>query len=635
VRIAGLLGLFLGTISLAACFKPGPTQMGGAVTIGLSSSVGTIPLAPGGTTTITAAIYDPRNQGVQWTMSPVNFGSLSPQTSTNQTSGYQTIESVTYTAPANVSANTTVTITATSVSNPNVSASINVKAAAFSVSLDVVFLGGSQVPAAAQTIGPGQQLNLVGIVLPQQVAGTSLPVSWSLLPADSGSLSNQTANAVTYTAPNSISSPVTATITATSVSSTNVSSSVQITVLPSGAAANVAVLNVNGGAVPTQVLPNAAFTSVTVCNPGSTTTCQSVDGILVDTGSYGLRILQSQIAQLSLTKQVDINGNTLENCASRVDGSYLWGPVSLADVYIAGEVASSLPIQVISSSNVITPDGCSNGGTLSFTPQLLGANGILGIGPEPTDCTLGGTNLCDGSSQQIPPNVYYSCPNVGCSSTDSPVIVAATQQITNPVIMISTANTTIAIGHDNNGVILQLPVVSTAEPTALGTLTFGIGTESNNALGSATVYTLDSNDNFTTLFSGQTLTNSFIDSGSSALFFPDSLPICSDNPRFFCPVSMTNLSAQIQGATQGQNSVSFSIDNADSLFSMNPDDAVFTTLGGPEGTYQSCSQGNISCVFDWGLPFFYGQTVFSHIDACTSTSDQSSCSPLTGAWWAY
>jgi hypothetical protein len=620
-------------VCLTACTWKPNAQETGAVTIELSSSVGTSPLTPSVSATVTATVYDQSNQGVTWMVTPLNFGTLSTQTSTNQPTNYQTTATVMYTAPANFSTTTTVTITATSISNPNVTASVPIKVSPNTVSLQILsVITSSYNPASSQTINPGQQLSVTGLVFPQTT--TTEGVTWSLSPANAGSLINQTTLSVTYVAPTTVSSPLTATLTATSVATPTANASMQITILPSGAAPNVAALNVDGGPVPAQVHPNGAFTSVTVCAHGSTTACQNVDGVLVDTGSYGLRILQSEMPQLKLSTFVDGNGSTLENCVSNMDGSYLWGPVAQADVYIAGEttaLTAILPIQIITSSNAVVPDGCSNGGTTNLnTPQLLGANGILGVGPEPTDCTLAGVNLCDGSTTSTTPNLYYTCPSVGCATTDSPVIVAKIQQVTNPVIFLSN---TASLQQDNNGVILQLPSVSGPGSTLSGTLTFGIGTETNNALGAATVYDLDSSGRFTTIFSGQTLTSSFIDSGSNALFFPDTLPTCSVNTTFFCPTSLTNLSATIKGNTQGTSTVDFSVDNADNLFSTYPSDPAFSALAGPEGTYQSCSKGNISCVFDWGLPFFYGRTVYAHIDACTPLL--TPCAPLTGAWWAY
>ncbi|HUA14015.1 MAG TPA: DUF3443 family protein [Verrucomicrobiae bacterium] len=640
MRRLALTASMLGLISLVACFKPGPAPIGGAVTIELSSSSGTLPVIPGGSATITATIYDQSNQGVTWTMVPVNFGSLSAPTSTSQSQSGQALESVTYTAPSNFSAGTTVTITATSISNPYISTSIGVKLSPIGITLQVFSpVTNTQVQTAySQSVGPGQQLTLLAALLPSTVTTTSQPVSWTLAPADAGSLINPIplAGEITYVAPATVSSPITATVTATVESNPNATASMRFTVLPSGAGPNVAIVNVDGGPVPTQIYPNGAFTSVTICNPESSsgaTACQVVDGVLIDTGSYGLRILQAQIPRLNLPTLIDPYGNVLENCDSLADGSYLWGPVSLGDVYIAGDVGASVPIQVISSTNAVVPDGCSNGGTTELnTPQLLGANGILGIGPEPTDCTVAGVNYCDGSTQAVPPNLYYSCPSVGCMMTDSPVTVAAVQQVSNPASLFRINNLS-GVSNENTGIVVQLPGVSGSAPSAMGTLTFVSTTELNNQLGNATVFTLDSNDHFTTIFNSQTLTNSFIDSGSNALYFPDSLTVCADKTQFFCPSSLTSYSAVAQGATQGQNTVNFSVDNADSLLSTSPTSAAFSTLAGPEGTYNSCSGGNISCVFDWGLPFFYGRTVFSHTDACTSA--QTSCDPMTGAWWAY
>src|SRR5262249_166117 len=151
-------------------------------------------------------------------------------------------------------------------------------------------------------------------------------------------------------------------------------------------------------------------------------------------------------------------------------------------------------------------------------------------------------NYCDGSVQSTAPNLYFACPSKGCGTSDSPVITTATQQVTNPIRLFS---------NDNNGVIVQLPPVTGTEQSVTALIIFGIGTQSNNDLGSATVFTIDANGNFTTVYNGQTLGSSFIDSGSNGLFFPDTIPSCATNTRYFCPSSLLNLSATIQGATQG------------------------------------------------------------------------------------
>jgi len=144
---------------------------------------------------------------------------------------------------------------------------------------------------------------------------------------------------------------------------------------------NVQSITVNAG--PGSDYVDGAFTSVTVCVPGSST-CQTIDGILVDTGSPGLRILSSALT-ISLPQQTN-GGNPVAECGVFADG-YTWGPVQTADVKIAGEVASSTPIQVIGSSNFSSiPNECTSQGSSMDTLADLGANGLLGVGQAIQDC---------------------------------------------------------------------------------------------------------------------------------------------------------------------------------------------------------------------------------------------------------
>src|SRR5579862_8134769 len=78
------------------------------------------------------------------------------------------------------------------------------------------------------------------------------------------------------------------------------------------AASNVQAISVNTG--PDLNYVDGAFTSVTVCVPGSATNCQTITGILVDTGSSGLRILSSALS-ISLPQQTGSGGNPIAECA--------------------------------------------------------------------------------------------------------------------------------------------------------------------------------------------------------------------------------------------------------------------------------------------------------------------------------
>jgi hypothetical protein len=366
----------------------------------------------------------------------------------------------------------------------------------------------------------------------------------------------------------------------------------------SGSAQNVQPITVNSG--PTGNYVNGAFTSVNVCVP-STSNCQTIDGVLVDTGSVGLRILSSALT-ITLPQQNGPNGSPVVECLPFVS-AYTWGPVQSADVQLAGETASSVPIQVLSDTAYPVASGCSDMGLPSAdTLQTLGANGILGVGLFPQDC--GGACAQSGSAN---PGLYYECPSSGCQ-----VIAEATSsQVQNPVALFAT---------DNNGVLIQLPAVTSPEATLSGSLIFGIGTESNNSLGSANVYTLNSNASVTTVFNGQSYPDSFLDSGSNGLFFLDSgatgFPVCADANGFYCPATVQNLSATNTGSNGANASISFSVANADSLFS-NEADSVFQQLAGPNPG-----------AFDWGLPFFYGRNVFTAIENMPTPQG-------AGPYWAY
>ena len=134
------------------------------------------------------------------------------------------------------------------------------------------------------------------------------------------------------------------------------------TVGSSGGSGTVApannVVSVTVSAGPTDNALNVLYTTVTVCLPG-TSICQSIDNIQVDTGSYGLRIL-APVLTLTFPVVALSNGSALVECTSFVDG-YSWGPVTLADVQVSGETASSVPVQIIGDSRYPTvPTDCSN-----------------------------------------------------------------------------------------------------------------------------------------------------------------------------------------------------------------------------------------------------------------------------------
>jgi hypothetical protein len=397
---------------------------------------------------------------------------------------------------------------------------------------------------------------------------------------------------------------------------------------------------------------NTPFITVTVCAPGSTSNCQQIDHVEVDTMSYGLRIVSSVLAPslaAALRQEVTTDGNSVVECAQFADG-FSWGPVKVADMQVGGESASNVPIQVIgdpayelssgSGSTAVAeiPTTCSSIGPEEDTVATFGANGIIGVGVFAADC--GSACRTSPTGTQNPAD-YYECPPSSWSPGNPCVEIAISNsaQVTNPVDYFQT---------DNNGVIVQLPAAAEGASTITGTLTFGIGTESNNSLGSQTVLTGNAYGDVTTTYTtrdGQQeiLPFSYFDTGSNAYYFSDSgIPsdtscspysgYSSSNPQpWFCPGSELNLSALNMGQNGTQSSVAFSIGNAYTILTASTG-SVFYDLGASSGALPtdctSQSTTDQTCSFDFGLPFFLGRTVYvAYAGAPTAWGN--------GPWWAY
>lgn len=366
-------------------------------------------------------------------------------------------------------------------------------------------------------------------------------------------------------------------------------------------AINVMNVNVNHGITGNGV--DQPFGGVQVCVPGSTTKCQIITGLLIDTGSYGLRIF-SQALTIHLPSQTS-GPDAIAECA--FFGSLTtWGRVATADVTMGSEpTISNLPVQIINPNFPSVghrPAACNQINVrIAANPQQENFNGILGVGLFQSDCPA-----CVSST---PRNGYYACTSTTCTRTMEPLAL----QVQNPVALLPV---------DNNGVLLHLPPPPpTGAPSLTGQLIFGVNTTTNNQIpGTFKVFTADpATLTFKTKFQKKPLVG-FIDSGSNGFFYQNSsLPLCPGAP-WYCPAGMTGQSATnvgSDGITFGV--VDFNIANAFGLFLSG--NAAFSNLGADVG-------GGV--IFDWGLPFFLGRKVFVGI-AGKSIAGVPESTPL----WAY
>jgi hypothetical protein len=363
---------------------------------------------------------------------------------------------------------------------------------------------------------------------------------------------------------------------------------------------NVAAITVDGGPAAAVNGINSAYVSITVCHPGSSTNCQVIDHVLLDTGSTGLRLLASVAnSSLALPQELDTASQPLFECLDFAD-SYAWGSVRLADVQIADGKAMNVPVQLIGDSVApIAPNECSRALTASPLPAAnsvaaLNANGILGVGVFREDCGAGCTT---------PPSAGDIYQYYVCAATCTGETLDTGLQVQNVVYHFAT---------NNNGVVIELPSVAASGAFgARGSLVLGIGTQGNNSLGGATVLPVDPATGFlTTAYNGLTLTHSFIDSASKGLYFDDAIPACDASSMaggLYCPgaAAPLALSASVQGTDGASVQVAFSVGDGLTLLQAQPTYNAFGNFAGPLGD---------ATAFDWGLPFFYGRSVYVAIE---------------------
>jgi hypothetical protein len=383
------------------------------------------------------------------------------------------------------------------------------------------------------------------------------------------------------------------------------------------------------------------------------------------------------LPELTLPANVSFNSpaGTAKECYPFVLGG-IWGPIAKADVHIGGEAAAAIPIQVIDDpSNATlgqqadcitaaggqpTLDDCvAKGGTLAActasaaskflfsTSASLQANGILGVGMLPYDCGLTCTSPLNYAGFFVQ---YYVCPD-SVAANCRPAAVDTAQQVQNPVVHFIANDSNPQ--HDDNGTIVSLPDLSPiGAGVAKGSLVFGIGTRNNNQIAAtakmivadvnpyietvtgganstpkavatctpSTTTTCASNPSylyFATTVGSSSYPDSYIDSGSNAFFFTD--PSISNGCAsstgsaatggWYCPPGAAPVarSATLRDWLGNTASANFSIASADLLFSTSS--TAFNNLGGSMGS----SAPGASQTFVWGLPFFYGRSVYTSI----------------------
>jgi Protein of unknown function (DUF3443) len=374
---------------------------------------------------------------------------------------------------------------------------------------------------------------------------------------------------------------------------------------------NTLTVTVDGGPAAATGAINHAYVTVKVCSAGSNTQCASIDHVLLDTGSWGLRLVGSVLAAagVTLSGETDAQGLAIEECVT-FGGGQTWGPVALADVSLAGETAAKLPVQVMddAATSAPPPATCGAGGTLINGVSGFNANGVLGVGVFAQDCGA----ACVSAAAPLP--IYYGCSTAGVCTAEN---AALSTQVTNPVVLFAA---------DNNGIIVNLPNLVNANGDAgvQGEVIFGIATQTDNALPATglTVLGADTGGDFTATYNGgATALPALIDSGVDSYAFDDpTIAVCAAGAfvGYYCPAVAPQAAFAVNsgvGANNASSMVNFAIADPNTFVA---NASALIDLAGGGG----------STTFTWGMPFFYGRKIYIGID-------QRVAATYTGPYYAY
>lgn len=364
----------------------------------------------------------------------------------------------------------------------------------------------------------------------------------------------------------------------------------------SSVASNIAIAQPAPNVAPiTAGTGNKLLVSVTVCQPG-TTVCTTVDKVMLDTGSVGLRLHASVFSALPglLDKlPADRVGSAQVGECAVFGNFYTWGTLRVADVTIAAVHAPALKLQVYDDPGLesASASGCDTryGGLANPTPGRFQFNGILGV---------------KGSS--VDNQRYFGCNAGTCSALTQGIA----DQLPNPVPRLAS---------DNNGVLIQMPgLLAAGAASAQGALVLGINTRPNNILAAdssaPSIILLDSQLGFQLSANGNA-SEALIDSGTSVYSLPgldqQGVPTCRDSlPTSYCPASELSLPIQAKASSQAAVVVgaTLHIGNAAALVASGnvAFDNVATTV---PSTLSSFSVGALL-----GAPFFYGRNIYFSMD---------------------
>ncbi len=359
---------------------------------------------------------------------------------------------------------------------------------------------------------------------------------------------------------------------------------------------------------------NVPLVTIKVCVPG-TQICQSIDHVLLDTGSTGLSIFSNttggeiNTTMTPLPHLQDVLGRNIYDCFAYGDGFVDAGGMYQADVYIGNHKAPIQTIGVFGDSETYFSTLCQRNPVVNTQPSGdyviqspsgtigRGINGILGIAPYKLSLINETTaQACDS---------LFSCVAYQYTSVNAP------------------SNILSRLTTDNNGFTLSLPSLTIPadseynSPPFTGNIILGINTKSNNIITSTPIYL--SSEGYIFCYSGSWKANILFDTGGVAYFIGNSL-INLLTPYgysivygdFIALPDNESLHITLPSYDAHNTKINLEITISDTATmkkiwagSVIPD-LVFTN-----------NIPQLSNTFDFGIPFFFGKNVSFLFDGAT------------------
>ena len=357
-------------------------------------SPSTASLAPSGTQQLTAAVTGTTNTAVTWSVNGATGGNSTVGTVSN--TGL-------YVGPASVSSPLSVTVTATSVQDPTQSATANV----------------TVTPPVTVTVSPGTVS--LGVGQTQQfsatVAGSLNPsVSWSLSPAvgtiSSGGL---------YTAPATLGSPQTITVTATSTADATNKATATVTIAPP---VTVSLTPTAATMLPAQAQTFTPTVGGTT-NTGVTWSIAPATGVISSDGLY------TAPSTISATSSVTVAATSVADATKSASAAIaLIPPVQITTSSLPAGTAGTAYNATVSATGGVTPyawsvpsnqlpPGTSLGtstGAISGTPTTAGPYNNITM--KVTDAA--GYQATAALAIVIAAAACTGCPGLGVTTTTLP-----------------------------------------------------------------------------------------------------------------------------------------------------------------------------------------------------------------------